>query len=93
MSVNNAVFQKLDPKKAAMVAVGIQSSEAEVKRFAERFGAKYPLAADPKGLLGRPYNVQVVPTYFILDPHRVVKFEGNDATAESFITNVNSLVH
>jgi len=91
--VLNEVFSKIDPKKASVMAVAIHGKADEVAQFQKQYGTQYPLAADPKGLIGRPYNIQAVPSFFIMDAHRVVKFEGHGATAQEFIDHLNSLAH
>lgn len=90
--VLNALYPQLDPAKVSLLAVGVRDTLAVVERFRDRFGVKYPLAIDPDGKLSRPYNIQEVPTYFIVDGQRVVRFVGHEETAAQLKAKLDSLV-
>ena len=87
----NAVFRKLDPKKVGMVAVGLRQSAPALKAFQQRFGVQYPLAGDSTRQVEGPYNILAVPSFFVMDKGRVVKFEGHEATADELVNNLNAL--
>jgi cytochrome c biogenesis protein CcmG/thiol:disulfide interchange protein DsbE len=87
----NKVFKKLDPAKATMIVVGLNQTAKAVEAFKVRYGATYPMAADPTNQVGRPYNIQGVPSYFIMDKNRVVKFEGHAAPADTLVNQLHSL--
>jgi peroxiredoxin len=87
----NKVFKKLDAKKARMIVVGVNQTAKAVENFKAKYGCTYPLAADPTNQVGRPYNIQAVPTYFIMDKGRVVKFAGHSETADKLVEQLNSL--
>jgi hypothetical protein len=74
-----------------VLAVSLREKPEAVARFRERFGVRYPLALDPTGRLSRPFNIQAVPTYFILDRGRVVRFQGHQATADEWVARIGSL--
>jgi len=72
--------------------VSLRETPEAVARFVRRFGVNYPVALDPTGRMSRPFNIQAVPTYFILDAGRVVRFQGHQATAERLVADVTSLM-
>jgi peroxiredoxin len=88
----NEVFAKFDPAKVAIISAGLGDTLALVNRFAERFGVKYPLAVDTDRKLQRPFNIQGVPTYFILDAERKVRYQGHTETAAKLIEQIQSLL-
>lgn len=77
----NRLQAELDQTKGAILAASLGNTEAQVKRFKERFKCTYPLALDLNGDLQRPFNIVGVPTYFILDKTRKIRYQGN---AESY---------
>lgn len=78
----NQLFAAVDPARVAILATSLGEPEAKVVRFRERFAVKYPLALDPQRKLQRPFNIQGVPTYFILDAARKVRYQGHGETFE-----------
>lgn len=77
----NRLFSELDATKVGILATSLGDSEAKTIRFRDRFAVKYPLALDLNGDLQRPFNIVGVPTYFILDKNRTIRYQGN---AESY---------
>lgn len=89
--VLNALYPQLDPAKVALLAVGLRDNAATVQRFRERFAVTYPLASDPEGKLGRPFNIQEVPTVTILDASRTVRFVVHEETAAQLLEKIRSI--
>jgi peroxiredoxin len=87
----NAVFAKLDPKKAGMVAVGLRQGAQAVKNFQARWGVKYPLAGDTTRQVEGPYNIVAVPSFFVMDKGRVVKAAGHEANVDQLVNQLNAL--
>lgn len=85
-------FASLDATKVKVLALSIWEDAALVAQFKTSYGITYPLAADPRGTCQRPFNVKSVPTYFILDGERKVRFQGHKAPAQQLIDQLNSLV-
>lgn len=89
--VLNALNPQLDPARVALLAVGLRDNAATVQRFRDRFAVTYPLASDPEGKLGRPFNIQEVPTVFILDASRTVRFVVHEETAAQLLEKIRSV--
>lgn len=79
----NRLQSELDANKVSILAAALAEKEEKVLRFRDRFAVKYPLAFDQNGDLQRPFNIIGVPTYFILDKTRKIRYQGN---AESYDT-------
>lgn len=73
-----------------MIAVSSRETPEAIASFRERFGVRYPVALDPTGEFRRLFNVQRTPTYFVLDPGRVTRFQGHLATPDQFLTELGT---
>lgn len=89
----NQVFAKVDPNKVAIVSVALGETDKWVQRFKTQFDVKYPLYVDSKSLTQRPFNIQAVPSYFILDAKRVIRFEGHGETAAKLLEEIEAAQH
>jgi peroxiredoxin len=87
----NAVFAKLDPAKVGMVAVALRGSAPAVRAFQSRWGVKYPLAGDSGRKVEGPYNIQAVPSFFVMDKGRIVKAAGHEANVDELVNQLNAL--
>lgn len=70
--------------------VSIKETPAAVERFKQRFGVKFPLAIDTTGAMMRPYNIQGVPSHYVLDRARVARSQGHEDTAAGFLNKINA---
>lgn len=86
----NQIFATLDPAKVSILATSLGEPAEKVLRFRERFAVKYPLALDPQRKLQRPFNIQGVPTYFILDAQRKVRAQGHAESAEKMMQQIQA---
>jgi peroxiredoxin len=86
----NQVFAAVDATKVGVMMVSIKETPEAVARFKERFGVKYPLAIDTTGQMMRPYNIQGVPSFYVLDKARVARFQGHQDNANGFLNKVNA---
>lgn len=57
----------------AFVGVDLQDTQNAGLGFAQKYGLKYPLVADPQNVLADAWKVTGVPTTFFLDRSGVVK--------------------
>jgi predicted neuraminidase/peroxiredoxin len=60
--------------------VGISSNPAEsgdeLRQFAQRLGAIFPIYRDPNGALAKTFSAQVTPEVFLLDPRGALVYHG-----------------
>jgi peroxiredoxin len=89
----NEVFAKVDANKVAIVSVALGETDKWVQRFKTQFDVKYPLYVDAKSQTQRPFNIQAVPSYFIIDAKRVIRFEGHTQTAAKLIEQLEAASH
>ena len=62
-----------------ILGISIDALGAEsVKKWAERFGIKFPILLDPRGTVKKLYQITGVPETFVVDPKGVLvrKFIG-----------------
>jgi peroxiredoxin len=90
--VLNALWPQLDPAKVTLLAVALRDAPATVTSFRDRFAVKYPLAVDREGKLSRPYNIQEVPTVFILDAARTVRYVVHEETVAQLLQKVQTVL-
>lgn len=87
----NEIHRRIDKSKVALVCVSLREAEAAVRKFIPKYGVEYPLNFDTAATLQRPFNLQAVPSYFILDRGRVVRFQGHQFTADDILQKLESL--
>lgn len=64
--------------KVEVVAVNLTSTEkspAEVKKFLETNGYIFPVVLDTKGVAENYYLVRAIPTSYLLDDQRIIRFK------------------
>ena len=88
----NQLFATVDPNRVSILATSLGEPESKVLRFKERFACKYPLATDPQRKLQRPFNIQGVPTYFMLDGARKVRYQGHAETYDVMNAQLQKLL-
>jgi cytochrome c-type biogenesis protein len=62
-----AVYQKLKSKGFEIVAVNLGESKDMVSSFMNEYNLNFPAALDTRGFTGSIYNVQAIPTTYIVD--------------------------
>ncbi len=74
----NKLHKQLKPKGMEILAVdvGINDSEAKVKRYIEKYDLSYPVAFDKGAEITKKFNVQGTPTVIILDKNGIVRYRG-----------------
>jgi len=58
-----------------VIAVNIRENAGSVRRFAEDFGAKFPVVIDAEGTVATQYRVQGLPVTWFIDSQGVVRSE------------------
>ncbi len=56
-----------------VVAVNVDSDPGKAKRFLAKHPVGYPSATDPKGMLPKQFDIQTMPTSFIIDRNGVIR--------------------
>ena len=64
------------------------SSPEDLARFAQRFGAGFPLIYDPSSAAGRHYGVRVFPATLLIDREGIVRFSHGGEVAEAELAAV-----
>jgi len=74
----NQLYEKFKPKGMEVLAlnVGINDSEAKVKKYIEKYKLSYPVAFDQGARITKKFNVQGTPTIIIVDKNGVVRYRG-----------------
>ncbi len=74
----NKLYKQIKPIGMALLAVdvGINDSEAKVKRYIEKYGLSYPVAFDKGAKITKDFNVQGTPTVIVLDKNGIVRYRG-----------------
>ena len=67
-----AVYQKLKNKGFEIVAVNLGESRNEVSAFMNEYNLSFPAALDTRGVTGSMYNVQAIPTTYIVDKRGLI---------------------
>jgi peroxiredoxin len=62
-----AVYQKLKDKGFEILAVNIGESKGDVSAFMKEHKLSFPTVLDEKGAVSSYYNVQAIPTTYIID--------------------------
>jgi len=57
-----------------VLAVNVDSKPEKALRFLKRNPVGYPSASDPKGLLPKRYDLQTMPTSFLIDRSGIVRY-------------------
>ena len=63
----NGMKARFDSKKFAIVAVNLDSSKKEAMKFLEKAPADFDIAYDPDGKVASKYNLQAMPTSYLID--------------------------
>jgi len=73
-----AAYDRHRPAGLVIIAVNLQEPEDRVRRFAEEFQMKFPVALDKTGQVTLGYQVWGLPTTFFIDRQGVVRsiFQG-----------------
>ncbi len=74
----NQLHKKFEPKGMEVLAVdvGINDSEAKVKKYIEKYKLSYPVAFDQGSQITKQFNIQGTPTIIIVDKSGVVRYRG-----------------
>ena len=74
----NALHEQFKTKGLEILAmnVGINDSEARVKKYIEKYKLSYPVAFDKGAKITKQFNVQGTPTVIILDQNGIVRYRG-----------------
>jgi thiol-disulfide isomerase/thioredoxin len=69
-----------------VLAVNLDKDPKKGQKFMRKFGVKYPSASDPKGRLPKSFDLQTMPTSYLIDGKGVVRyvhkgFRGKDEEA------------
>jgi peroxiredoxin len=74
-------YRKLADKGLVVLGVNVRPNErsgpegdADVRRFAERYGVGYPIVLDTDGAVGREYQVFVLPTSLFVDQDGTIRY-------------------
>jgi thiol-disulfide isomerase/thioredoxin len=67
-----AVYQKLKYKGFEIVAVNLGESKDIVSSFMNEYNLSFPAALDTRGVTGSIYNVQAIPTTYIVDKRGLI---------------------
>jgi len=62
-----AVYQKLKNKGLEVLAVNLRDTKNKVSSFMKEYKLNFPALLDEKGTIGSYYNVQAIPTTYIID--------------------------
>jgi thiol-disulfide isomerase/thioredoxin len=72
------LHKEIEPKGMEILAVdvGINDSEAKVKKYIEKYKVSYPVAFDQDAQITKKFKVQGTPTIIIVDKNGVVRYRG-----------------
>lgn len=72
------LHKEFEPKGMEILAVdvGINDSEAKVKKYIEKYKVSYPVAFDQGAQITKKFKVQGTPTIIIVDKNGVVRYRG-----------------
>ncbi len=75
----NALYEKFSSKGMAFLAVdvGVNDSEANVKKFISKNNLNYPVAFDRGGKFSRQFNVFGTPTILVIDRQGIVRYRSS----------------
>ena len=59
---------------AVVLAVSMGDNEADVKAFLQKVPVKFPILLDPDSKLAMQWNVQGLPTSFVIDPSGKIRY-------------------
>jgi thiol-disulfide isomerase/thioredoxin len=62
-----AVYQRLKNRGFEILAVNLGDSRSEVSAFMNEYKLNFPAVLDEKNITGNYYNVQAIPTTYIID--------------------------
>jgi thiol-disulfide isomerase/thioredoxin len=60
-------YRKYAGEKVAVIAVNLQESPANVKKFAKKNGMNFPIVTDVTGKVGDKYQISGIPTTIFID--------------------------
>jgi thiol-disulfide isomerase/thioredoxin len=63
----NDMNSRFDSKKFAIVAINLDASKDEATKFLEKMPADFAVAYDPEGKTATKYNVQAMPSSYLID--------------------------
>jgi peroxiredoxin len=61
------LYRRMEGRNFAMLAVDLQESEEQVRRFVDTAGYSFPVLLDSSGRTGAAYQVSGIPTTYIID--------------------------
>ena len=61
------IRQDLGPEVFEVIAINVDEDTEDGLQFLEERPVSYPVLADPKGEIGKPYNVRTLPRAFLID--------------------------
>ncbi len=74
----NALYDEFKGRMVLLgINVGVNDSEARVKKYVARYKVKYPQYFDEGSLLTRRFGVSGTPTIIIVDRQGVVQYKGH----------------
>ena len=74
----------LSGRNFQILAVNVDSKPEKALRFLERNPVGYPSASDPDGLLPRKYQLQTMPTSYLIDRRGIVRHVHNGFSRHDF---------
>ena len=67
------VYERNREKGLAIIGVNIKENVRSVRKFADDFGAKFPIAMDAEGSVASQYRIQGLPVTWFIDVEGVVR--------------------
>jgi thiol-disulfide isomerase/thioredoxin len=67
-----AVYQKLKNRGFEILAVNLGESKNEVSAFMNEYKLNFPAVLDERGTTGNYYNIQAIPTTYIIDKRGLI---------------------
>ncbi len=86
------------PKGAEVLGVLLENegggvcSQADVKRWADTYGLKFPLINDPTRSTNTTYQIKAIPTNLVIDKAGVIQYRREGFVESEVVAKVNSLL-
>lgn len=71
----NELHEEFNGKGLAIVAISVDKKESDAKKFLARTPANFTLAIDSNGACPKTFDIQGMPSSFIIDKHGKILFE------------------
>jgi len=71
----NEIHEKYKTKGFEIIAINLDKDTAQVSKFLEKYPAKFKIAYDPEGTTAKTFNVQTMPSSFLINQQGNIIFK------------------